>query len=654
MNAHRCNGYSGHRFTLRAAPGVSRFLALVVLVAGHATATRALDYNWIEANPGVFSAGVNWNHGAAPSTTDNAVFDLHFIHSVDLTAHAILNRLVVREDEVEFNLAGDSITTSSTSNSAPGFTFGDEYLQTAGVTFRNGTLNGIGHVGASYSTATVTLKNVTWHSTSQTVRIGEGSFGGWGILQLVNGSNLNTRGVNVNSGYVSLVGAGVSLTTSATPAISISGTGSGIYVDSGALLDTRAASTFCYINGGHVTVGGADSKWRAADGAANQTSQIIRGLLNIHSGGYMEGAWGELRGSGNASVSGVGSKILARQAWYIGAENSVLQAVLRVENGGVFEARSSVSPIQSDVGLKVATATGSNGRITVSGSGALLKVADLDVGTAGNGYVYIESGATVDVYRLHIAGTTSASPTGHGYVVLNGGTLNVWGGGILIHPNGTLNFNGGTLTGAAARITNHGTITGAVTLATSGGVHRLAGTGAFQQVTVGRGGVLSPGNSPGPMSGIDATFGPGGVFLLEINNAVGTAGASPGWDHLQLGGELNIAALPNDKFVLDIDSLTLANAVGTAANFNSALPFDWDFVTATGGILGFDPAKFELNTSGFLNPLNGGTFSVVQSGNSLSLHFAPVPEPGSLLLLIAGLTVFGAFVSEDHQRKARL
>ena len=45
-------------------------------------------------------------------------------------------------------------------------------------------------------------------------------------------------------------------------------------------------------------------------------------------------------------------------------------------------------------------------------------------------------------------------------------------------------------------------------------------------------------------------------------------------------------------------------------------------------------------TDGFANDLAGGSFSVVQSGNSLNLVFSPVPEPSVLVLgLAAGLAV---------------
>ena len=59
---------------------------------------------------------------------------------------------------------------------------------------------------------------------------------------------------------------------------------------------------------------------------------------------------------------------------------------------------------------------------------------------------------------------------------------------------------------------------------------------------------------------------------------------------------------------------------------------------------GFDLTDFTLLTSNFQNNLAGGSFSLLQQGNSLELLFTPlaanssggVPEPSSLMLLALG------------------
>jgi hypothetical protein len=75
-----------------------------------------------------------------------------------------------------------------------------------------------------------------------------------------------------------------------------------------------------------------------------------------------------------------------------------------------------------------------------------------------------------------------------------------------------------------------------------------------------------------------------------------------------------------------------------------------------GGITGFNSSYFNLNTGsnngtgGFANGLNGGSFSLAQSGNDLNLVFtaaggpgpSPVPEPGTwaAAALLAGGAAF--------------
>ncbi|MFM8459770.1 MAG: hypothetical protein ACKOB0_12685, partial [Chthoniobacterales bacterium] len=91
------------------------------------------------------------------------------------------------------------------------------------------------------------------------------------------------------------------------------------------------------------------------------------------------------------------------------------------------------------------------------------------------------------------------------------------------------------------------------------------------------------------------------------------------------------------------------DANGNAFNFNAGQNYTWIIVATDLGIVGFDPAEFNINvvanngTAGFSNALLGGVFGlrVSEDGYNLQLTFTAVPEPGTwaaaaLLVIAAG------------------
>ena len=116
----------------------------------------------------------------------------------------------------------------------------------------------------------------------------------------------------------------------------------------------------------------------------------------------------------------------------------------------------------------------------------------------------------------------------------------------------------------------------------------------------------------------------GATNLWYINNATGTKGTDSGWSLLNVIGTLQINATDGSPFVINVNSLTLGDAVGNAANFNSGSSFNWIIAQAS-SISGYtDPGQFSVVTTGFANfPGSPSQWSVSQSGNNLVLTFTP-------------------------------
>ncbi|HEV8606983.1 MAG TPA: autotransporter-associated beta strand repeat-containing protein [Tepidisphaeraceae bacterium] len=215
----------------------------------------------------------------------------------------------------------------------------------------------------------------------------------------------------------------------------------------------------------------------------------------------------------------------------------------------------------------------------------------------------------------------------NGAVLTNSGNTLTSGGGsrITINPGGQLNAGPGfELNGAL--LVNNGTITGTTN------VNFLAlakGSGTFGPVNVTDGGKFSPGNSPGTVTTGSVSWGPGGGYLFEINNAAGTQGVN--WDLWNITGDLSITAgaTTNSRFTVSIASLDPGNAPGNAANFNNTQNYSWLIASTTTGITGFATNKFTLDSSTFTNPIGAGSFALNQIGNNLFLNFnaGALPPP---------------------------
>jgi autotransporter-associated beta strand protein len=271
---------------------------------------------------------------------------------------------------------------------------------------------------------------------------------------------------------------------------------------------------------------------------------------------------------------------------------------------------------------------------TTSLQGAIANDASVEFDQSGNG-----------TYSNAISGTGSMIKSGAGTVTLTAsntytGTTTVAGGGIVLN----------------------GSIADSTTTVQNGGW--LGGSGTVGSLIVESGGTVAPGNSPGTLNiNGDINWLGGGSYNWQI---VAAAGTTPGtdWDFQLANGQLDLSALTvSSQFNINLWSLssTGPDVSGLLADFDPNQNYTWTILTAQGGITGYTGSgQFAINTAaingtdGFANALDGGTFSVVQSGNDLNLVFTaggePIPEPGTwaaAALLVGG----AAFMRWRRRRK---
>ncbi len=322
----------------------------------------------------------------------------------------------------------------------------------------------------------------------------------------------------------------------------------------------------------------------------------------VNSGGALELIGGIAVGAEGLSLNGTGvgnggalRNISGNNSW---AGTITLQNV------------TGVHRVNSDSGVLAIT-----GGITETGTAN-----DKNLTFGGAGRTIVSGNITAD------AGDMLLTKDGTGTVTLTG--TNTYTGGTSI--------NGGTL--LVNNTGGSGTGTGAVNVNNTG---TLGGTGIVGSVTNNSGGTISPGNSIGVLETGSETWKGGSTFLVEINDV--DAGAGIGHDAVDINGFLNITASSGDQAFISVASLTLGNAPGAVHDWDPTQSYIWTIATTISG-LSFLPAEdettvFQLLLGDFTayNDVQGGVFSLEQSGNNLNLIFTPVPEPGTLALMLLGL-----------------
>jgi autotransporter-associated beta strand protein len=304
------------------------------------------------------------------------------------------------------------------------------------------------------------------------------------------------------------------------------------------------------------------------------------------------------------------------------------------------------------IGVGSDTAFGNSaGAVTVSSASSLFaSAAAHSVANPVSLNADLTFGTPLPIYQgnnLTLSGGTTLGGTGTARTVTTtaAGRLslaNVGGSlGLTKAGGGTLELTGPNNNYAGATTVNGGTLLVNGTL-TAGGGGVTINAGAFlggagtinQAVTVNAQGVVSPGNSPGPLTvNGNLTLSAASVYLWELG-ADTTTGPGSNWDQIRMtSGALSVLT----------GAQIVPAFVGTATQPNAADPFwltaeQWNNVidlsgTATNG----GASTFTIDNSAWAAV---GSFATLPAttGGGVALVWTPaaVPEPGSLVLVLAG------------------
>jgi autotransporter-associated beta strand protein len=111
----------------------------------------------------------------------------------------------------------------------------------------------------------------------------------------------------------------------------------------------------------------------------------------------------------------------------------------------------------------------------------------------------------------------------------------------------------------------------------------------------------------------------GGTNIVYVQNA--QTGAGVGNSSLKIGKNIGVLATPSRPFTIKLISLTSTGEEGRVSNFDRTMSYRWTL--ATGTVTNFAPADFVVDASHFANRIDGGTFSVSNTGSALILIYKP-------------------------------
>ena len=636
---------------------------------GLGTGTAVIDGS---ANAITLSAGSTWTAGLGSQTTllGTIVNQGNFQLNAGSATNTVLN--IGTNTTLQ---GGGTITLNSGDNNGQVYVESDN---ASVLTDQDNTIQGYGVIGnGGMALDVASAASIDANAAGDVLVLnGGGGVANSGTLEATNGGALHVATVVANSGIVSANGGTVDI---------VGGTVEGGTL-SGAALETTSNATLDGSTNGALTLAPASTYNGLLDTTTTLLGVIInQGAIQINAGSANNT---NLNIAADTTLQGGGTLVLNSgdnngQAYLQESAGGItLTNVDNVVEGYGVIGNSGLSLLNAASGIIQATGPGET--LTINASGTVTNNGTFGADDAVLSLTYDpsnlpDSTLTGGTWEATNGGTLSFSSTANA-IVTNDATLVLDGAGsgiqtrtglggtyqqleqTLVTNDGTLEATGNRNFGAANSLINNGVIQlGGGTLTapslTNGPVSSLTGYGTFAPtggVAIANGAMVSPGSAVTGQQIATLTFGTplilggGGVFAFDLMNAP-TAVAGTDYDTLVVTGALAVTATPATPFSVALTSINPATGNPGLANFNAAQAYSWTLVSA-GSISGFSPADFSFSTSMFQNSLNGGTFLVGESGNTLTLDFVPVPEPSAWALILGGV---GVIALSLYRRQSR-
>ncbi len=465
-------------------------------------------------------------------------------------------------------------------------------------------------------------------------------------------------------GTIDLGGGTLTVTEGGTASIFVSTalTGGGTFVKNGTpsltLYNTaNSGGTFVANNGflylqGASNIIGASANNGGVLNFLNGTANLNGGTITANPGGFVQYFGATIN---NAYLRGSAPQVIVASGYPASTFNNVTtynSAVLTQNGGATFNNFTNGGTL-----INNSPATYSGGLNTITGAiNVKSTLTTTDFGTSG--VMTISSGGT-----LSNTGSNLVAGGGSRTTINSGGTLST-ASGTSIELNGALLVNNGTQTGqldvnygstakgsgtfGMVSITDGGRFgvnasTAGVSSNSIANIHLADQQGLATTAFVGPRLAVTPATA----NMTSLALGSGSVFAFVVQDTQGTAGA--GYDLVHVTGALTLAAgvTVGDRITVSLASLGMDGSSGLANNFDPTKNYLFVLVQADGGITGFNPGEFMVDSSNFKNTATGA-FTVVQQGNNLVLAYNAVPEPGTWAFLILGAG--GVLVSMVRRR----